>query len=180
MLYEYFFKKSQRKKKRKKGNGGGGWFMKYCFVLTILTKTVQFWLVFIQSDRSNYHKGETLEKWLKHKSICKPLLLLGLYISRILLTSNPRKYLLLMYLDFLFSFFQSNQVHSSRVIKWGYFFCGWWWSYRGLTIFGNISKLVHALCLILWPTLVWGQMYTRIIKKEKKKWERTSHLQLLS
>lgn len=122
MLYEYFFKKSQRKKKRKKGNGGGGWFMKYCFVLTILTKTVQFWLVFIQSDRSNYHKGETLEKWLKHKSICKPLLLLGLYISRILLTSNPRKYLLLMYLDFLFSFFQSNQVHSSRVIKWGYFF----------------------------------------------------------
>lgn len=117
-----FLRKAKGKKKRKKGNGGGGWFMKYCFVLTILTKTVQFWLVFIQSDRSNYHKGETLEKWLKHKSICKPLLLLGLYISRILLTSNPRKYLLLMYLDFLFSFFQSNQVHSSRVIKWGYFF----------------------------------------------------------
>lgn len=117
-----FLRKAKGKKKRKKGNGGGGWFMKYCFVLTILTKTVQFWLVFIQSDRSNYHKGETLEKWLKHRVFVKPLLLLGLYISRILLTSNPRKYLLLMYLDFLFSFFQSNQVHSSRVIKWGYFF----------------------------------------------------------
>lgn len=37
-----FLRKAKGKKKRKKGNGGGGWFMKYCFVLTILTKTVQF------------------------------------------------------------------------------------------------------------------------------------------
>lgn len=79
--------------------------MKYCFVLTILTKTGQFWLIYIQSDWSNYHKGETLEKWSKTYSICNPLLLLGVYISRILLTSNTRKIFVIDVLWFSFFFF---------------------------------------------------------------------------
>lgn len=131
MLYEYFFEKSQRKKKRKKGNGGGGWFMKYCFVLTILTKTVQFWLVFIQSDRSNYHKGETLEKWSKTYSIYYLVC-----ISRILLTSNTRKIFVIDVLWFFFLFFFLNQIKSTpQGLLNDDTFRGWWWSYRGLTIF---------------------------------------------